>query len=314
MNYIKHLNQFMELVSVDDRLTPHHISVYLALFQQWNKNRFPEAIYICRNEIMQAAKVGSTRTYYKCLNALHEFGYIVYTPSRCPITGSKVSINLLSDTSEEAENGEEIPSRLPKSTQVQHGQNRPMSWCKSATTEDPVVTPLLKHNINLLNNKTRERRAHEKKIDHGFLEKKCREEKEERPAGERREIAQSSNATPPSSFPSENSLVSKRKMEVARNFSMPTLEEIKDFFEQMTCPSGLKMDRQARQLEAIKFFHHFESNGWLVGGKSPMRNWKAGCRSWVAKIPYFTRKANQTQVPERKNFHVNQQKNFAQAL
>jgi hypothetical protein len=60
MNYIKHLNQFMELVSVDDRLTPHHISVYLALFQQWNKNRFPEAIYICRNEIMQAAKVGST--------------------------------------------------------------------------------------------------------------------------------------------------------------------------------------------------------------------------------------------------------------
>jgi hypothetical protein len=312
MNYIKHLNQFMELVSVDDRLTPHHISVYLALFQQWNKNRFPEAIYICRNEIMQAAKVGSTRTYYKCLNALHEFGYIVYIPSRCPITGSKVSINLLSDTSEEAENGEEIPSHLPKSTQVRHGQNRPMSWCKSATTEDPVVTPLLKHNINLLNNKTRERRAREKKIGYNLIFPK--NENEERPAGERKEIAQSSNAIPPSSFPSENSLVSKIKMEVARDFSMPTLEEIKNFFEQMTYPSGLKMDQQARQQEAIKFFHHFESNGWLVGGKSPMRNWKAGCRSWVAKIPYFSRTPIQTQKPERKNFHVNQQKNFAQAL
>jgi hypothetical protein len=84
-------------------------------------------------------------------------------------------------------------------------------------------------------------------------------------------------------------------MEVARDFSMPTLEEIKNFFEQMTYPSGLKMDQQARQQEAIKFFHHFESNGWLVGGKSPMRNWKAGCRSWVAKIPYFSRTPIQTQ-------------------
>jgi hypothetical protein len=312
MNYIKHLNQFMELVSVDDRLTPHHISVYLALFQQWNKNRFPEAIYICRNEIMQAAKVGSTRTYYKCLNALHEFGYIIYTPSRCPITGSKVSINLLSDTSEEAENGEEIPSHLPKSTQVRHGQNQSMSWCKSATTENTVVTPLLKHNINLLNNKTRERRAREKKIGYNLIFPK--NENEERPADERKKTAQSSNAISPSSFPSENSLVSKIKMEVARNFSKPTLEEIKDFFEQMTYPSGVKMDQQARQLEAIKFFHHFESNGWLVGGKSPMRNWKAGCRSWVARIPYFSRTPIQTQKPERKNFHVNQQKNFAQAL
>ena len=314
MNYIKHLNQFMELVAVDDRLTPHHISVYLALFQQWNKNRFPDAIFISRNEIMQAAKVGSTRTYYQCLNALHAFGYLIYTPSRCPITGSKVTINLLSEGIEEAETGEEIPSHLPKTTQVRHGQNQPMSWCKSATTENPVVTPLLKHNINLLNNKTRERRAHEKKIDHGSLEKKCREEKEERTAGERKKTAQSSNATPPSSFPSENRLASRTKMEVARDFSMPTLEEIKDFFDQMTCPSGLKMDQQARQLEAIKFFHHFESNGWLVGGKSPMRNWKAACRSWAARIPYFSRTPIQTQKPERKNFHVNQQKNFAQAL
>lgn len=106
MNYIKHLNQFMELVAVDDRLTAHHISVYLALFQPWNKNRFPDSVFICRNEIMQASKEGSPRTYYKCLYALHKFGYIVYTPSKCP--GSEVSLNLLSEVSEEDENGEVI--------------------------------------------------------------------------------------------------------------------------------------------------------------------------------------------------------------
>jgi hypothetical protein len=26
------------------------------------------------------------------------------------------------------------------------------------------------------------------------------------------------------------------------------------------------------QLEARKFFNHFESNGWKVGGRSPMKN------------------------------------------
>lgn len=103
MNYIKHLNQWMELVSVDDRLTPHHVSMYLALFHLWNKNRFPDTLIICRNEIMQVSKVGSTRTYYKCIKQLHEFGYIVYTPSKCPMKGSKVSLNLLDDLSVSAE-------------------------------------------------------------------------------------------------------------------------------------------------------------------------------------------------------------------
>ena len=93
MNYIKHLNQWMELVSVDDRLTPFHVSIYMALFQFWNKYRFPEKITICRYEVLQLSKVGSTKTYYKCLHQLHEYGYIQYFPSHNPLKGSVIIMN-----------------------------------------------------------------------------------------------------------------------------------------------------------------------------------------------------------------------------
>ncbi len=35
------------------------------------------------------------------------------------------------------------------------------------------------------------------------------------------------------------------------------------------------MSERSPEIEAKKFFNHFESNGWKVGGKSPMKNWQA---------------------------------------
>lgn len=32
--------------------------------------------------------------------------------------------------------------------------------------------------------------------------------------------------------------------------------------------------------EINKFFDHFESNGWKIGGKAPMRCWRAAMRTW----------------------------------
>jgi hypothetical protein len=34
------------------------------------------------------------------------------------------------------------------------------------------------------------------------------------------------------------------------------------------------------KVEAEAFFDHFTANGWKVGGKSPMRDWKAALRTW----------------------------------
>jgi uncharacterized protein YdaU (DUF1376 family) len=37
-----------------------------------------------------------------------------------------------------------------------------------------------------------------------------------------------------------------------------------------------------------EFLDHFRSNGWKVGGKTPMIDWHAAWRNWVRRINYFT--------------------------
>lgn len=34
-------------------------------------------------------------------------------------------------------------------------------------------------------------------------------------------------------------------------------------------------------MEAQKFYDYFSSNGWKVGGKAVMKDWKAACRNWI---------------------------------
>jgi hypothetical protein len=51
MNYIKHLTGFFIQIAHEETLNPTHISLYLALFQRWNINRFKNPITISRDEI-----------------------------------------------------------------------------------------------------------------------------------------------------------------------------------------------------------------------------------------------------------------------
>lgn len=40
-------------------------------------------------------------------------------------------------------------------------------------------------------------------------------------------------------------------------------------------------------IEADKFFNYYESNGWLVGGKTKMKDWKAAARNWIINKERF---------------------------
>ena len=91
MNYIKHLNKFFEIIEDDERLSPYHISLYLALFQHWNTNRFKNPLIIKRNDLMRVSKIGSLTTYTKCLKELHEFQYLNYSPNFNP-SGSHINM------------------------------------------------------------------------------------------------------------------------------------------------------------------------------------------------------------------------------
>ncbi|MEG3657792.1 hypothetical protein V5097_10295 [Arenibacter palladensis] len=92
MNYIKHLNAVFQQFSKDSRLNPSHVSLYMALFQYWNFNRFPEEFYINREEVMAMAKIGSKATYHRCLRKLDEWKYLQYMPSHNPFKGSKIRL------------------------------------------------------------------------------------------------------------------------------------------------------------------------------------------------------------------------------
>ena len=90
MNYIKHLTGFFDRIVQDRNLNPTHISLYIALFQFWNVNRFQNPISITRDEVMRISKICSKATYHKCMRELNEKGYIKYEPSFNPFKGSMV--------------------------------------------------------------------------------------------------------------------------------------------------------------------------------------------------------------------------------
>ena len=90
MNYIRHLNGFFTRLAEDKRMTPYHISLYFALFQQWNAERFGEEFIVLRIEIMELARIGSANTYARCMKELADWGYIRYWSMSNYYTGSRV--------------------------------------------------------------------------------------------------------------------------------------------------------------------------------------------------------------------------------
>lgn len=101
MNYIRHLNAFFSFVRGDERLACSHVSLYLALFQYWNFNRFQNPFPVYRENIMQLSKIGSKNTYHKCVKELHQAGYIIYKPPVTKFQAVKISMIRLDIKEEE---------------------------------------------------------------------------------------------------------------------------------------------------------------------------------------------------------------------
>lgn len=91
MNYIRHLNGFFARLAEDKHMSSYHISLYFALFQQWNADRFGQQFVITRAETMEISRLGSVNTYARCMKELSEWGYIRYIPSSNLHSGSRVS-------------------------------------------------------------------------------------------------------------------------------------------------------------------------------------------------------------------------------
>jgi hypothetical protein len=87
------LSGFYQAIADDARISSTHISIYMALLQQWNITGGNNPVKIERNIIMKAAKINARRTYNKCINELQEFGYILYEPALNGSISSRVFLN-----------------------------------------------------------------------------------------------------------------------------------------------------------------------------------------------------------------------------
>lgn len=70
------------------------------------------------------------------------------------------------------------------------------------------------------------------------------------------------NVTPP--------LRNKTECKTSKSFTIPTIEEARIYAESI----------QLHVTEADAFVDHFTANGWKVGGKTAMKDWRASMRTW----------------------------------
>jgi len=62
-------------------------------------------------------------------------------------------------------------------------------------------------------------------------------------------------------------------------FTKPTATELIQYMSSEDVKNHITAT--AATIEAEKFLNHYGSNGWLVGGKSPMQDWKSSARNWL---------------------------------
>lgn len=71
----------------------------------------------------------------------------------------------------------------------------------------------------------------------------------------------------------------KERRSPKNKFEKPNVVEIGEYMKSLKPNSRTSWAMS----EADKFFDHFESNGWKIGGKAPMKDWKAATRNWVKR-------------------------------
>ena len=313
MNYIKHLTGFFEKVAIDKTLNPTHVSLYMSLFQFWNCNRFKNPISINRDEVMRISKISSKATYHKCLKNLHSLGYINYEPSYNPFKGSHVYLFNFSDDLKP----------IPKTEKTTTPKNKPVfelvneqvvnKLCTSTDTssgtgtEQALVSYINNTNNTNISNDLKivnlDEQAKNFEIEDEFFKNVGIEEKEKSSAKKEMfsTFADTDEKQTENSRKKEFLVTSSVSSRAQSRDEQPSIENVKAYFLEKNFP----------ELEAIKFFNYFSSNGWLVGGKTPMVNWQAAAQNWILNAPKFI---SNEQPNRAKHLNTGTDKDYSEPL
>ncbi|WES98307.1 hypothetical protein P2W68_01540 [Chryseobacterium arthrosphaerae] len=102
----------------DSQMYPTHISLYVALFQLWGRNRFQTPFSICRKDAMELSSIKSFATYHKCIKEIHNAGFIIYSPNYNSYKGSLIEIIDFETLDKQKVNIEKYPVLIPNSEVV----------------------------------------------------------------------------------------------------------------------------------------------------------------------------------------------------
>src|SRR5665648_847320 len=293
MNYIRHLSGFFVRLADDERMTPYHISLYLALFQQWNLERFADHFAISRSEMMQVSRIGSVNTYARCMKELEQWGYIRYAPSSNLHTGSRVAcirFDTATDTARNTESDTRISSSIENDTATNTAidtgsttgiENDTARNTASDTGESTGITAGIKSDtasdtllINIINkNKLNKER------------------------GENFDFSNEKEKTK-NKFQNENS------ENPEENFHPPDFQEVEIFFRKNNYPIT----------QSDKFYNHYQSVGWKLGGKTKIIDWQAAARKWMINTKNFEHNERKPNHVRTGQLGVNTNKDYSEPL
>ena len=258
VNFIKHFRNVYDHLINDDRCGPQHFTLYFALFGVWNHYRFSASIPIVREDLMRQARIGSVKTYTKCMYDLHVWDYLRYEPNFNSHKGTKVYMFRF-DIEDDRRNNSHYENN---GTDTGHGKSdQATAHADEQAGEHAPVQPLLnvlinkKNNVkspNIINGEARRRYE-----DQHFLGTN------DLMPWQRQDACSEEDDLPNPAFDEETSDPD----------AIPrTLGEVKAYFK----------NKNSTADEAENFYNYYGAVGWIVGGDHmPVANWRAVAYRWI---------------------------------
>lgn len=257
----------------------------MAIFQYWNANHFRNPVSISRQELMKISKICAKATYHKCIKDLHTFGYIQYIPSYNPFKGSLVYLFDLQSSAKPllTSNHTDIETSIEQAIAPYLNNTKILNENieNSASSLNDIVVKVTKNKAVVIE-------ANGKPVSQKPTKKEIKNTGAEIPIPVKR-------------FSNGDKLFPNR----LDNLKIPPeLEKVKEYFQQ----------NKSTETEAIKFYNYFQSNGWKVGGKAPMRDWQAAARNWLLNAPQFSTGTKNSHLPQPPEIKTDTTKNYSEPL
>ena len=350
MNYIRHLSGFFIRLAEDQRMTPYHISLYLALFQQWNAERFGDWFVISRSEMMQLSRIGSANTYARCMKELSDWGYIMYTASSNLHSGSRVSCIRFDITTDIARNtGTDTGIKTNTSTDTGNdtGRNTGISGStendtgRDTTSDTGTRSDTASDTTNDTgrNTRTSSNPKSDTRSDTAGdtgITANTETDTGRSTASEKKDAASIKTDTGcdtgsdtllinslNKNKQEEKSVRGNQKSDIDENekkqkrLRTTNPENLPDEKFQVPDLSEVEQFFEQNQFprnEAQKFYTHYQSSGWKTGDQMKIQNWQAVARKWMINTQNFKSNEREYNQIRTGKLNVTVNKNYNEPL